>query len=246
MNKFRKFVNDIEKYGYSQDQFGLTPGVDIAMGTRLSAASAGGSRQPSNSISPEIRQKTVGCSTLRITTSVVVNGTGSGNSANPIFFFGGDAFTNASRGYNAVTANAQLTTALTVANGKNVITFKYANTDTPGTNYTTYTVTLGTAGEYPFVLSSYTGDKGAFVNGLQMNISDASETTQLSSPMQTFFLNEFGKASSNDLSTPPDLYQQADDGIWLPHEFPISGRQGFMVDILDVNAFRVDLYLFIK
>jgi hypothetical protein len=248
-NKYREAAANLSNYGYSQEGgYGLTPGLDVPQlsigGTRAAAPV----RNPaSNSINPDIQRNTAGCSTLRITISNVITGTGSDEADNTIALFGGDAFTNASRGYNAVIPDAsKLTTALAVSGGKNVITFKYVSATDPGANYSTYTVTLGTAGEYPFVLSSFTGDRGATVKGLQMNISDASETTQLSAPMQTFFLNEFGKSSSNDLSTPPDLYQQADNGIWLPHEFPISGRHGFMLDVLDVTGFSVDLYLFVK
>jgi hypothetical protein len=196
--------------------------------------------QPTNySVNPAIQNKTYGTDTFRVSITVNKTGTGSGNTYNPVFLFGGNAFTNASKGYTAV-QNAGQVTSLVFANGKNAINFRYA---TDGANYTDYTVSLTTEGEYPFVINSLSNRK-YMVQGFQSQISDVSELSQLDLPMSSFYLNEFGKADTNDLTTPIDLYQQRDNGIFYPHQFPISGIEGLVTNILDVDNFVVNYYFF--
>lgn len=196
----------------------------------------------STSGNPMIQAKTFGKSTFMVNITVAKTGTGSGNTENPIWLFGANAFNNCSVPYSAV-AVASPRQAVTTAfvNGKNVIVFTY--TASVG-NYSTYTISLGTTGEYPFILNSQVGKKGLFVSGVQMEISDTAYISQLTNEINTFYLNEYGKAVTNDLTTPTDLYQQLTNGIFLPHEFKISGDDGMQINVLEVNGFVVKLYFY--
>lgn len=225
----RQAIETIDSFGFSNN-YGLVPG---------------GPSQTSYSVNPAIQNRTQGASTFQITISAARTGTGSGNTYDPIYLFGGDAYTNASVGYNAVSPAAKVTSAGT-ANGKNTIRFRYDAVAGEAANSTLYTVTLSTSGEYPFILSSLSGNNKMTVVGMQMRISDASETEQLTNPMATFFLDEFGKATSNDLTTPQDLYQQQTDGIFLPHTFEISGRRGLITNVQNVDGFSVSYYFWVQ
>jgi hypothetical protein len=82
------------------------------------------------------------------------------------------------------------------------------------------------------------------VNGIQSEISDVLQQSQLSSEISTFYFDEFGKAQTDDLTTPKDLYQQQSNGIFMPHEFEISGKRGLLTNVLDVNNFVVKYYFY--
>ncbi len=221
-----------ENYGYD-NEYGLDPRRKNLPGNR-------GKNATNYSVNPAIAAKTYGTSTFQVSISCAVTGTGSGNTYNPIFLFGGEAFSNTSKGYLAV-KNANQVTALAVTNNKNVITFKYS---TDNGNYSTYTVTLVTDGEYPFIMNSLSGVNKMDVVGTQVEISDVAQAAQLKLGIQTFFLDEFGKATSNDLTTPKDLYQQAQDGLFLPHKFEISGKRGIITNVLEVNGFSVTYFMY--
>lgn len=232
-------------YGYDQDygydeEYGAFDPRRRGQGRRNNLPMRPGQAKTNYSVNPAIANKTQGTSTFQVQVSCVKTGTGSGNTYNPIFLFGGEAFSNASKGYLAV-RNANQVTALTVANNKNVITFKYS---TDNDNYSVYTVTLITDGEYPFILNSLSGVNKMDVVGTQIEISDVAQTSQLKQSIQTFFLDEFGKSTTNDLTTPKDLYQQQDDGIFLPHKFEISGKRGIITNVLEVNGFSVTYYMY--
>jgi hypothetical protein len=231
MNPVERAIAEIDQsvgnYGYSES-YGMLPG-------QMAAKSA-----VNYSINPEIARATAGTSIVQVKISCVKNGTGSGNTENPVFLFGGDAFTNTSRGYNAVqVVGSTLTTALTVSNGKNVVTFRHGD----GTNNATYTVTLGTAGDYPFMLNSRSRFES---HGMQIDLSDSTNVSQLTTAIKTFFLDEFGKAETNDLTTPKDLYQQATNGLFVKAQFKISPREGLIVNVLEVNNFTVSYYLYLR
>lgn len=188
---------------------------------------------------PEIQKKTNGKSTFMVTVECVKTGTGGGSSQYPVWLFGGDAFSNASVGYLAVQNSSQVT-SLTTRNGKNVIKIQYGS----GGNTTDFYISLGTSGEYPFILNSLTGNRKFRVEAIQMEISDTAEIDQLTNEMKTFFLNEFGKADSNDLTTPTDLYQQQNNGIFIPHSFDISGRDGLQLSLNEANGLVTKLYMY--
>lgn len=214
-------------YGYSQDGFGLVPGGN-----------------PTNySVNPAIAAKTAGKNTMQVTISAARTGGGSGSVSDPIFLFGSNAFTNASVGYTAVQNSNQIT-AVGTSGGKNVVTFKYLNGGDPA-KYTTYTVTLTTAGEYPYVLNSFSGGNKMRVYGMQIQISDAAQAAQLQAGLKTFYLDQFGKSTQDDLTTPTDLYQQATNGVFIPHEFEISGSRGLVANILNVDGFSVSYYMYV-
>lgn len=191
------------------------------------------------SANPMIQAKTKGQSTFMIKITVAKTGTGSGNTENPVWLFGANAYNNCSRPYNVV-ANAGQAVTTEVVNGKNVIKFTYGS----GGNTSTYTVSLGTTGEYPFVLNSQVGKKGLYCTGIQMEISDNTYASQLTNEINTFYVNEFGKAVTNDLTTPTDLYQYATNGVFLPHEFVISADNGIQLSVLEQNGFEVKLYFY--
>lgn len=188
---------------------------------------------------PEIQKKTNGQSTFMVTIECNKTGTGGAETQYPIWLFGGDAFSNASTGYLAV-QNSNQVTSLTTRNGKNVIKIAYGS----GGNTTEYYISLGTSGEYPFILNSLTGNRKMTVNAIQMEISDTAEISQLTNEMKTFFLNEFGKADSNDLTTPTDLYQQQNNGIFIPHRFEISGRDGLQLSMNNSDGLITKMYFY--
>lgn len=193
-------------------------------------------------VNPAIKNATQGTSTLQISITVAKTGTGSGNSANPVYLFGGDALTNTSKGYTAVSVNNPVqTTSFGFTNNKNTLVFRYG-TDT---NNATYTVSLSTDGEYPFALNSLSGKKFYNVKGIQMDVANAAHVAQLSNAIKTFELNEFGKATTNDLTTPKDLYQQQTNGIFIPHVFPISGRKGIILNVNETDTMVLNLYTYV-
>ena len=222
------FSND---QGYSQD-FGLANRKKMEMMKN----------SPTNySVNPAIQNQTRGSSTFKVNVTVKQTAGGAVDTELPIFLFGGKAFTNAKSGYTAVSKNNQIT-SLGFVNGKNVLIFKYVD-PADSTKFTEYFVTLGTDGEYPYVLNSV-ADRPLMVNGVQIEISDVSKQQQLTRSISKFFIDEFGKSSTNDLTTPKDLYQQASNGIFLPHKFKISGDDGIVTNVLNVDAFSVDYFFF--
>lgn len=226
-------------YGYAQENYGYDNEYGLDPRRRHLPAKRG--KEATNySVNPAIAAKTQGTSTFQISVSCVKTGTGSGNTYNPIFLFGGEAFSNSSKGYLAVKNSGQVT-ALAVTNNKNVITFKYS---TDVNNFSVYTVTLVTDGEYPFILNSLSGVNKMDIVGTQIEISDVAQSAQLKLGIQTFFLDEFGKSTTNDLTTPKDLYQQQNDGIFLPHKFEISGKRGIITNVLEVEGFSVTYYMY--
>jgi hypothetical protein len=221
------------------------PAVQVALNQALAQAGAGAFPALSNtnySINPSIQALTAGASTSQLTISCAVGGTGSGNSFNPVFLFGSDAFTNASKGYTSVqlTSPAQIT-ATGFTNSKNVITFKYGG----DTNFATYTVSQSTKGEYPFWLNSLTGNKTQRVRGMQISLSDAADVAQLANTLQTFELDQFGRAVTNDLTQPKDLYQQQTNGIWITSAFEISGRKGFLINVNENAGLQLDIFMYV-
>lgn len=227
-------------YGYDNEYGAFNPNRGGRRNLPTAQMNQRGKGATNYSVNSAIAAKTQGTSTFQVQISCAKTGTGSGNTYNPIFLFGGEAFSNASKGYLAV-RNANQVTALTVANNKNVITFKYS---TDANNYSVYTVTLVTDGEYPFIMNSLSGVNKMDVVGTQIEISDVAQTAQLKQSIQTFFLDEFGKSTTNDLTTPKDLYQQQNDGIFLPHKFEISGKRGIITNVLEIEAFSVTYYMY--
>lgn len=252
--------NGTSQYGYAQnygyDNYGVADGNPKNLpvqsggpqrhgsGNNMHGRQRPGGSPTGYSVNPAISAKTNGTSTFMITVSVAQTGGGSTNTFNPVFMFGGEAFSNSTNGYTAV-KNASQITGLAFTNGKNVITFKYLNPADP-TKFSVYTVSLATDGEYPFILNSLTGKNAMQVVGIQTEISDVTKTSQLKQGMQTFELDEFGKSTTNDLTTPKDLYQQQSDGIFLPHSFPISGKKGFLNNVLDIDGFSVTYYFYVN
>lgn len=240
------------EYGYSAEEHGLIlPRLNISRGiVRPTVAQ----QQPVQSIqtnysaNPSIAAVGRGASTFMVEISVKKNGTGGGSSKNSVFLFGPNAILGIGAGFgfdNTIgylsVMNAGQKTRFAVQNNKNVLQFIYGD----DTNNYTYTVTLGTAGEYPFFLGTLT--KSQFnVIGVQIEISDENQTQQLTSAIQHFKLNAFGKSETNDLTTPRDLYQQQRGGVFIPHNFVIGPNMGIITDVLAIDGFVVKYYFFIK
>lgn len=182
-------------------------------------------------------------STFMVNVKCAKTGTGSGNTKNPVFLFGSDAWAGMSKPYSSV-QNAGQVVSTSFVDGKNVIIFKYA---TDADNYTTYTVTLTTKGDYIFILNKLTGGKSKFeVQGLQINVSDVDYASALTKGLQKFWLDAFGAADSNDLLTPQDLYQQQTNGVYIPHKYPISGSDGLIFQAQEVNNLEWDFYFTVQ
>jgi hypothetical protein len=230
-------------FGFSQNYglAALTEDTSLPVSVRQAAAAELG--RPISTIlsaNPAIDKRTYGKSTFMVKITCAVTGTGSGNTENPIFLFAGNAFNNCARPYNSVLANGQTVTT-GYHNGKNVLLFRY--TASVG-NYAEYTVTLGTKGDYPFLLNSQSGKAGLWNTGIQIEINDATFDTQLSNEMVAFSLDEFGKAITNDLTTPKDLYQYSTKGVFIPHQFKISGDDGIYFDVLEEPTLETKLYFY--
>lgn len=253
-----KYLDSLSnEYGFSQDYGladpnGLQPHHIEAMKGLIAKHHAGGhthlgvkhdtpagQHQTSFSANAEIAKRTQGKSTFMVTVNVKRTGTGSGNVFNPVFLFGGESFNNSATPYIQVESAGQVVTTK-VSGGKNVIVFTYGS----GGNTTAYEVSLATAGEYPFILNSLVGMNKMHVNGIQTQISDPTQVSQLTQEFTTFFFDEFGKASTDDLTTPPDLYQYQNNGIFLPHQFEISGKRGVVNNVLDIDGFQVKYYIY--
>jgi hypothetical protein len=239
----QNILNGIDNFGFSED-FGMASPQDIArMQAKGISQLPAGLSKTNYTINPAIQQITQGKSTFQLTIKCDVTGTGSGNDFNPVFLFGGDAYTNTSRGYSAVqVTNPVQQTAAGFTNNKNVITFKYAATVD---NYSTYTVSLSTDGEYPFILSSLSGKKSFMLEAFQMTLSDAADVAQLNNSIQTFELDEFGKSTSNDLTTPKDLYQQQTNGLWITNPVEVSGRKGIKLNVNETNNLQLNLFCYV-
>lgn len=208
----------------------------------MSALNMGG--VPTNySINPAIAAATAGASTFQLSITCTQATGGAVGAYFPIFLFGSSAYTNCNKGYTSV-QNAGQVTGTSFTNGKNCITFTYADPANP-THTSTYTVSLTTQGEYPLALNSLSGRNSYTVRGIQMYVSDVAQTAQLNLAQQTFTVNQFGTVLVNDLTTPPDLYQQSDKGVYIPHEFPISDREGFTTNVLNVANFTVSYYFYV-
>lgn len=270
MSGIKKTINYLDgkasNYGFSQNRaYGLVSEIATASPARkaeivsevmlmpkdvqaavmpqlLANSLAAGSMEgmPNYSINPAIANRTRNKSTFMVTIDVDVTGTGSGNTFDPVFLFGGSSLNNSDTPYLQVQSAGQEITFGTV-NGKNVVIFKY---QASVGNYTTYTVSLGTQGEYPFILNNLSGENEMRVNAIQTQISDVTKQSQLSSEIYTFEFDSFGKAVTNDLTTPIDLYQQSDSGVFMPHEFNISNKKGMVLDVLNVDGFQVKLYFY--
>ena len=236
------------EYGYSTEEHGLTlrlPGIQKLQAVRPTQPSA---VQTNYSANPSIAAIGKGSSTFMVQVSCQKIGKGGPNTQNTIFLFAPNAILGIGAGYgldNTIgylsVQNSGQKTRFGVANGKNVLTFIYG-TDTD--NHT-YTVTLGTAGEYPFFLGTL--QKAQYnVVGIQVEISDENQSTQLTSAIQYFKLNAFGKSETNDLTTPRDLYQQQRGGVFIPHQFTIGPNMGIMTDVLAIDGFVVKYYFFVK
>ena len=231
----KQVLRDIENYGYSEN-YGLNDG-----GAQQSLPSIA----TNYTVNPAIQRQTAGCSTSQITITVAKTGTGSGNTKNPVFLFGGDAYSNASKGYTAVQINSpNQETANAYTNGKNVITFKYVAS--AGVNESLYTVSQSTAGEYPFWLNQLTGDKTNIVMATQLTLDNAADVAQLNNTVKQFTLDQFGKADTNDLTQPKDLYQQQTNGLWWTNPFEISGKKGIIIQVNETNAMVLNLFMYVK
>lgn len=230
----RRTLEGLENFGFSQN-YGL---AEIPNASRMAKPNP-----TSYSVNPIVSETTVGTSTVQLTVSVVKTGTGSGNAYNPVFLFGSDAITNANKGYTAVQVNNPVqATATAFTNGKNVITFTY--TESVG-NAAAYTVSQSTDGEYPFFLNSLSGTKTMKVKGMQISVADAADVAQLTNSIQTFELDEFGKAMTNDLTVPIDLYQQQTNGRWYPTQFDISGRKGLKLNVNQTNNMILNIFMYV-
>lgn len=192
-----------------------------------------------NSANPFINARTYGTSTFTISITNTVAGTGSGNTANPVWLFGANAYNNTSRPYNVV-QNAGQTISVAVVNNKNVIRFVYG----AGGNTSTYTVSLKSEGEYPYVLNSQVGKRGLLVTGVQFEVADAADAAQLSEGLKTFYVNEFGKSTTNDLTTPRDLYQYNSNGVFIPHKFVIDGDNGLQLSVIESDGLILTAYFY--
>lgn len=232
-DKLQRMISDIDNYGYSagNENYGLADNSRPAVSTNYTT-------------NPEIQKLTTGCSTAQLTITVAKTGTGSGNTYNPVFLFGGDAFTSASKGYTVVQVNTPVqTTATAYTNNKNVITFTYA---TDGSNNTKYTVSQSTAGEYPFWLNQMTGGCKSTVAAMQLFVGDATHVSQLNNAIKTFSLDQYGKATSDDLTSPKDLYQYNTNGIWYTSPYDISSKKGLVLNVNETDAMVLNLFMYVR
>lgn len=267
VNKIIKMLDSkAANFGFSQNnKFGLTndgqlvelssgqilnPAVDLGNAELMTMENVNMGRpvrnvQPVNyTINKSIQTATAGADTFMITIDVNKVGNGSGNTKNPVWLFGGDAYKNTARPY-ATVLNAGQIASVSFVDTKNVIIFKYENAVNPETNYSEYTISLGTSGEYPFILNSLSGENMLKVLAMQLEISDVNLLNQLTAGMNTFKLDEFGKATTNDLTTPKDLYQQQSNGLYIPHKYPISGKEGLQLQVLESDGLNVKYYFYI-
>jgi hypothetical protein len=250
----RAIIQGIDSFGFDGNSFGLAEGAPRlgaagSLAQRLSAPNQTNMTPPSiatnYTVNSAIQQLTAGCSTSQLTITVTKTGAGSGNTYNPVFLFGSDAFSNTSKGYTAVTVNSPVqATSLAFTNNKNVVVFTYAAD--PGVAQSVYKVSQTTDGEYPFWLNSLTGDKSNIVNAMQLTLGDAADEAQLQNTIQTFELNQFGKSISNDLTQPKDLYQQQTNGLWITNPFEISGRKGIKINVNETNNMVLNLFMYVK
>jgi len=234
----QKVLNGIDSYGYSGN-YGLADGANLPANNP--------SINTNYTINPAIQRMTAGCSTAQLTITVAKTSTGSGNTFNPVFLFGSDAFSNAAQGYTAVQLASPIQyTSTGFTNSKNVIVFTYKDPSDPTAKYSTYTVSQSTDGEYPFWLNQLTGNKTNMVNAMQLTVADANDVAQLNNAIQTFELDQFGKATTNDLTQPKDLYQQQTNVIWYTNPFAISGRKGIKLNVNETNAMVLNLFMYVK
>jgi len=242
MNNSKSIKRTIQALDRHSAEFGLTiPDVQMTATQNVVQSLQ---KMPTNySVNPVIASMTKGKSTFMVKIGVNKVGNGSGNTENPVFLFAANAFNNCARPYSSV-LNVNQSVSLAYTNNKNVLVFRYANATDGSTNYTDYTVTLGTKGDYPFLLNSQVGKAGLWNTGVQLEINDVDQIAQLTNEISSFFLNEFGKAEGNDLTTPTDLYQQQNNGIFIPHEFKISGDDGVYLNVLEVDNFEVKMYFY--
>ncbi|RME14241.1 MAG: hypothetical protein D6799_07285 [Bacteroidetes bacterium] len=238
-----------DEYGYSaenysEEEHGLTISRLKSLGRKISTPRAA---QTNYSINPRVAAVGSGASTFKVDVLVKKMGIGSRNSSNPVFLFGPNAILGIGAGagldntvgYLSV-KNAGQRTRFGVVNGKNVLTIFYGD----DINNHTYIITLGTEGEYPFFLGTLT--KSSFkVKGVQIEISDSTQTAQLSQALVHFELNAFGKSQTNDLTTPRDLYQQQPGGVFIPHQFEIGPNKGLITNVLAIDGFTVSYYFYI-
>lgn len=244
-------------YGYSnQENYGLKTVGEIVEVANLNQGKPNvqviqlpptnfGNGATNYSINPAIQKMGDGKSTFQLSVKVAKTLTGSGNTKNPVFFFGSSAYNNTSSPYNAVVANANRSVEVGYVNGKNVIIFKYTD-PADDTKFSTYTVSLDTKGEYPFILGALTGNARMDIAAIQMEVANPDHVAQLANGLSTFKLDKFGFASTNDLTTPKDLYQQATNGILIPHAFPCSGSEGAYLDVNEVDGLELKLYVYAR
>jgi hypothetical protein len=239
----QEVLNGLDNYGFSANYGLAKTGFDRVMPANMPMPANMARPNPTNySVNPVVSQTTVGTSSVQLSITVAKTLTGSGNSFNPVFLFGSDAITNSSRGYTVVKVNSPVQqTAFAFANNKNVVRFTYGDV----TNFSTYTVSQSTDGEYPFFLNSLSGTKTMKVKGMQVSVANAADVAQLTNSIQTFEVDEFGKSMTNDLTVPIDLYQQQTNGRWYPAQFEISGRKGLQLNVNEVNALELNLFLYV-
>lgn len=230
----RKVMAGIDNFGFSES-FGLAESAENkALATNVTA-------------NKQLQKLTEGCSTAQLTVSVAKTGTGSGNTYNPVFLFGGDAFTSASKGYTVVQLNNPVqVTASAFSNSKNVITFTYADPADTAAKKSVYTVSQSTAGEYPFWLNQLTGGCKSVVNAMQLFVADAAHVAQLNNAIKTFELDQYGKAQTNDLTAPKDLYQYNTNGIWYANPFEISSKRGIVLNVNETDGMVLNLFMYVK
>lgn len=258
-DKLRNIIAGIDSFGYSEN-YGMTEFSPSGQGAANRLGGLGGliinapqkqipamnnSIATNYTVNSAIQNLTAGCSTSQLTITVDKVGTGSGNTYNPVFLFGQDAFSNTSRGYTAVQVTAPVqATSLSFTNNKNVVVFSYVAL--ADTNYTTYTVSQSTDGEYPFWLNSLTGDKSNIINAMQLTLADAADEAQLQNTIQTFALDQFGKSTTNDLTQPKDLYQQQTNGLWITNPFEVSGKKGVKINVNETDGMILNLFMYVK
>lgn len=222
----------MSNYGYSGNNYGL--------------ASAPAVSPTNNTANAALQALTVGCSTVQLTVTVAKASTGSTNTVNPVFLFGGDAYSNTAQGYTAVAVASPVQyTSNAFTNSKNTVVFTYKDPADPTVKYSTYTVSQSTAGEYPFWLNSMQGKKGNMVKAMQLTVADSAHISQLNNAVSTFRLDQYGKSTTNDLTQPKDLYQFNDNGIWYTNPFPITGRDGLKLLVNETNGMVLNLFMYV-
>lgn len=258
MSKITDIIKNLDveagKFGFSENGFDAENGFDENFGlTPMEKKMVMANRRASNNLpvagknnvmisaNPAIQNRTNGQSTFQVNVKVKKTNRGAPDSDYPVFLFGGKAFTNAFKSYTAVDNQGQ-SGSIAFLNGKNVIVLKYID-PIENTNFTEFIISLSTAGEYPYVLNSL-ADRALMVKGVQLQVVDPANVAQLDLGISKFSIDEFGKSTTNDLTTPTDLYQLSTKGVFIPHQFKISGDEGIINRVLNIDRHEVNYFFY--